>query len=212
VTLALAVLVEDFQDGIASAPASIAALPPPSRQTYAGFRLYADRLENVPTLDDDLRREEHVDVVSRASDVAGLMRIDRNLGLLFVLVSTLGGVGFLVSLGAGLWANVERKRSSLALLRFIGLRTHSLRLFPMIQAVLLAVTGAGLALSGAAATAWLINTQLADTLGLNRSLCVISLQLAAQAAGVTVLGAMLVAGAAGTRAASVEAWEGVTAA
>jgi len=211
VTLAFAVMVEDFQDGIAAAPASAAALPEPRRQDYAGFRLYADRLEHVPELEAYVRQHEHVDVVSRAADVASLMRVDRNLGVLFVLVSGLGGVGFLVSLGAGLWANVERKRSSLALLRFLGLRTNSLRLFPMAQAALLAVGGSALALAGAAATAWLINTQLAETLNLDRTLCLISPGLAMRAVGVTLLGALLVAGAAGTRAAAVAAWEGVTA-
>jgi putative ABC transport system permease protein len=211
VTLALAVMVEDFQDGVAPAPASVAALAEPQRTQYAGFRLYADRLESVPALDGYLRQTEHIDVVSRAGDVAGLMRIDRNLGLLFVLVSGLGGCGFLVSLGAGLWANVERKRSSLALLRFLGLGTQSLRLFPMAQAALLATLGSAMALGGAEATAWLINSQFADALALDRALCVISPDLAGQATGVTLLGALLVAAAAGPRAASVEAWEGVTA-
>ena len=210
VTLAFAVMVEDFQDGIAPAPASVADLPEPHRALYAGFRLYADRLENVPTLDAFLRREEHVDVVSRASDVAGIVQINRNLGLLFVLVSGLGGLGFLVSLGAGLWANVERKRGSLALLRFLGLNTGALRLFPMMQAALLAIGGSGLAISGSELTAWLINTQFSGILRLDRNLCSVSVMLAVEAAGVTLLGALLVAAVAGTRAASVEAWEGVT--
>jgi putative ABC transport system permease protein len=211
VTVAFAVLAQDYHDGLAPAPASLAALPDAQPDVYAGFRLYADRLESVPALDAYLRQHEHVDVVSRAGDVAGLLRIDRNLGLLFILVAGLGGTGFLVSLGAGLWANVERKRNSLALLRFLGLGSQSLRLFPMIQAALLAVMGSSLALTGAAVTAWLINTQFACVLALDRRLCIISPDLAWQAVGVTVLGAMLVAAAAGTRAASVEAWEGVTA-
>jgi putative ABC transport system permease protein len=138
------------------------------------------------------------------------VQINRNLGLLFVLVSGLGGLGFLVSLGAGLWANVERKRGSLALLRFLGLNTGALRLFPMMQAALLAIGGSGLAISGSELTAWLINTQFSGILRLDRNLCSVSVMLAVEAAGVTLLGALLVAAVAGTRAASVEAWEGVT--
>ena len=211
VTEPLAVLVQDFHDGLAEAPAAIDALPDPHPAQYAGFRLYADRLESVPVLDDDLRREEHIDVVSRAGDVAGLMRIDRNLRLLFLVVSGLGGGGFLISLGAGLWANVERKRTSLALLRFLGLGTGSLRLFPMIQAAALAVQGCALALAGAWATAWLINHRFAGTLAVDRTLCMISPELAGQAVALTLAGALLVAAVAGGRAASVEPWEGVTA-
>jgi putative ABC transport system permease protein len=186
-------------------------LPDTRPEQYAGFRLYADRLESVPALDGYLRGQEHVDVVSRAGDVAVLMRIDRNLAVLFIVVSGLGASGFLISLGAGLWANVERKRASLALLRFLGLGTNSLRLFPVIQAALLAVTGSLLALLGALATAWIINVQFAGVLALDRTLCIISPALAAMAVGATLLGAVLVAGVAGTHAASVEAWEGVTA-
>lgn len=211
VTVAFAVLAQDYHDGLAFGPESLAALPDAQPDQFAGFRLYADRLESVPALDSFLRQQEHIDVISRAGDVAGLMRIDHNLGLLFFVVSGLGGAGFLVSLGAGLWANVERKRNSLALLRFLGLGTQSLRLFPMIQAALLAVMGGAMALTGATVAAWLINTQFAGALALDRQLCVISPELAWQAMGVTVLGAMLVAAVAGTRAASVEAWEGVTA-
>jgi putative ABC transport system permease protein len=211
VTVPFAVLAQDFHDGLASAPDSLAALPDTRPDQYAGFRLYADRLESVPVLDGYLRAQEHVDVVSRAGDVVVLMRIDRSLGVLFIAIAGLGASGFLVSLGAGLWANVERKRASLALLRFLGLGTNSLRLFPMIQAALLAAIGSAMALAGALTTAWIINVQFAGVLALDRTLCIISPGLAGMAAGVTLLGAVLVAAVAGTHAASVEAWEGVTA-
>jgi putative ABC transport system permease protein len=210
VSVPFALLAQDFHDGLASAPASLAALPDTRPEQYAGFRLYADRLENVPVLDDYLRAHEHIDVVSRAGDVVVLMRIDRNLAVLFVVVSGLGATGFLISLGAGLWANVERKRASLALLRFIGLGTNSLRLFPVIQAALLAIAGSLTALAGALTTAWIINVQFAGVLALDRTLCIISPALAGTAVGATLLGAVVVAGVAGTHAASVEAWEGVT--
>jgi len=140
VPLALAVLVEDFQDGRVGPPGDLSALAPAGRTEYAGFRLYARRLEAVPALDAALRADG-IEVVSRAADVFGLLRVDRNLGLLFGLVAGLGGAGFLVSLGAGLWANVERKRVALAQLRFLGLRAGALRLFPVAQALVLAASG-----------------------------------------------------------------------
>jgi putative ABC transport system permease protein len=70
VTLAFAVMVEDFQDGIALAPPSASALPETQRAQFAGFRLYADRLESVPVLDGYLRETEHVDVLSRVTSLA----------------------------------------------------------------------------------------------------------------------------------------------
>ena len=209
VALPLAVLVEDFQDSQAGPPGRLDALPPVTRADYAGFRLYARRLEDVPALDASLQADG-IDVVSRAGDVAGLLRVDRNLALLFGVVAGLGGVGFLVSLGAGLWANVERKRVPLAQLRFLGLRARSLRVFPMAQAGALAVVGTLLALLTAVLAAQVINRAFAGTLALDRPLCLITPALAGITMALTVLGAVSVAAAAGTRAARVEPWEGVS--
>ena len=209
VPLALAILVEDFQDGRVGPPGSLAALAPPVRAEYAGFRLYARRLEAVPALDAALRAEG-IEVVSRAADVSGLLRVDRSLGLLFGLVAGLGGAGFLVSLGAGLWANVERKRVPLAQLRFLGLRAAALRVFPVAQAVALAALGVLAALAAALGASAVVNRIFAGTLALDRPLCLISPGLLAAAAAVTLAGAALVAAAAGTRAARVEPWEGVS--
>ncbi len=209
VPLALAVLVEDFQDGQTGPPDTVAGLGPPDRTEYAGFRLYARRLEAVPALDAALQAQG-IEVVSRAGDVSGLLRVDRNLGLLFGLVAGLGGLGFLVSLGAGLWANVERKRVPLAQLRFLGLRARSLRLFPVAQAAVLAALGATAALAAAVAASVVVNRIFAGTLALDRPLCLITPGLAGAAAGATLAGAVLVAAAAGTRAARVEPWEGVS--
>lgn len=209
VALPLAALVEDFQDGRADPPGSIAVLPQPDRTEYAGFRLYARRLEDVPGLDASLQAAG-IDVVSRAADVAGLLRVDRNLGLLFTLLAGLGGTGFLVSLGAGLWANVERKRVPLAQLRFLGLPSQALRAFPVAQAAALSAAGVVLALGVAYAAAAAVNVAFAGTLALDRPLCLIGPGLSLAAAGVTLAGAMLVAAAAGGRAARVEPWEGVS--
>ncbi len=209
VALPLAVAVEDFQDGGATPPDSLAGLGSVARADYAGFRLYARRLEDVPALDDALKAEG-IDVVSRAGEVAGLLRVDRNLGLLFGLVAGLGGAGFMVSLGAGLWANVERKRVPLAQLRFLGLRARALQAFPMTQAAVVAVLGWALAALVALGAAGIVNRVFAGTLALDRPLCLISPALLAAAAGVTLGGALVVSAVAGTRAGRVEPWEGVS--
>jgi putative ABC transport system permease protein len=204
VPLPLALLVEDYQDGMRDGREA----PGTERASFAGFRLYARRLEDVPRLDADLH-EAGFDVVSRAGDVARLMRVDRSLTLIFIAVAALGAIGYLVSLGAGLTANVERKRRGLALLRFTGLGTASLALFPVVQAALLSLAGAGLALGSAFAMAALVNHGFAGVLGLDRPLCVISAPLAAGAAAVTLAGACAVALWAALVTARLEPWEGV---
>jgi putative ABC transport system permease protein len=208
VTLPLAVFVEDFQDGRADQVGSLAQLRQSDRTEYAGFRLYAARLEDVPVLDAALLGQG-IEVADRAGDVEGILRVDRNLTLLFAVVAGLGGSGFLVSLGAGLWANVERKRVPLALLRFLGLQAGALRVFPMIQAAMLAVVGALAALAVALATSVVINRAFAGMLALDRPLCLIDPAMGIAALLGTVGGAVLVAAAAATRAARIEPWEGV---
>lgn len=210
VALPLALLVEDFQNGQAEAPADIATLGLPPRHEYAGFRLYARRLEDVPALDAALHAAG-VEVVSRAGEVASLLTVDRNLGVLFRLVATLGGIGFLVSLGAGLWANVERKRTALALMRFLGLKRAGVSVFPLAQAALVALAGSALALAAAYAVGEVANRALAGTLRIDRPLCVISPLLALAAMGLTLAGALLVAAIASLRAATIQPWEGVSA-
>lgn len=209
VTLTLAVFIEDFQDGLAEMPPDLQAAPPQHRAEFAGFRLYAAQLEDVPALDGRLRAKG-LDVVSHADEVASLTTVDRSLGTLFMTVASLGGSGFLISLGAGLWANVERKRVQLALMRFFGLRAHALRLFPLVQAIVLSAIGALLALAAAQAAAVTINAALAGVLAIHRPLCIISAETAAGAAGLTLVGAILVAGVSSRLAARIEAWEGVS--
>jgi len=210
VGLPLAVFVEDYQDGVLGLPADPSAFRSDiADREFAGFRLYARRLEDVPAIDTALRAQG-IDVVSRAADVAGLLRTDRNLTLLFRLVAGLGGTGFLVSLGAGLWASVDRKRVSLALLRFLGLSAVAICLVPIVQAFIMAAIGVGIALFGAKVAALVVNRAFAGTLALERPLCLVSARLAIAAGLITVLGAVLVSCAAGIRAARVEPWEGVT--
>lgn len=210
VTVALAVLVDDYQNGRNAVPADLATLPAAAHGVFAGFRLYADEIESVPAVDAALRRQG-IDVVSRASDVADMLSVDHSLGVLFMLVAGLGGAGFLVSLGAGLWAGVERKRVALALLRLVGITGTGLLIFPIVQALAIAAVGAAMAVSAALGMATVINHALPAILAIDRPLCVISPTTAAAAIVCTLAGAFIVAVAAGVRAAGIEPWEGVTA-
>jgi putative ABC transport system permease protein len=206
VALPLARYVEDYQDGRVGPSDPGAALPLAERASYAGFRLYAKRLEQVPALDAALRAQGF-DIASRAGDVAGLLALDANLGLLLWLVAGLGGGGYLISLGAGLWAGVERRRPSLALLRFLGLPGRMLALLPMLQAVALAALGTSLALVMAAATAAALNRAFAGALGIDRPLCRITWPVCLAGGALTLAGAALAATAAGIRIGRVEPWE-----
>lgn len=205
-TLPMLVLTEDFLDGVAGPEARPDAAFPP--RPFAGFRLHAARLEDVPALDRELRLAG-IEVASRAEAVAGLLRLDRNLALLFLAIAGAGGVGYLVSLGVGLWAQVERKRRDLALLSLLGLKRQALLAMPLIQAAAVALAGAVLAFAIAAAVAVVLNRAFAGSVTGDRPVCLITAGMGLAAAGVTLAGALAAAVLAGLRAAAVPPAEGL---
>lgn len=210
VSLPLAISVENYQDGVKDWPDTLQKLTIPNNQIYAGFRLYAKQLTEVPNLDADLRKSG-IDIVSRAGDVAGLLSLDQRISLLFILVASLGGGGLCISLGAGLWANTERKRNSLALLRFSGFSAADLVLFPMVQAIVLSLLGTIIAFVAAMAAGQLINYLFSNVLPARNVLFLLSWQMIAATFVLMMGGGIIVSLLSGNRAAKIEPWEGITA-
>ncbi|MGI9127176.1 MAG: ABC transporter permease [Roseomonas sp.] len=210
VDLKTLLLVDRFTDGAMPATATPADILDDPARIYAGFRAHARRLEDVTRIDHDLRRDG-VEVETLAEQVEGLLSLDRSLTLLFALLAGLGGVGYLVSLGVGLYANVERKQRDLSLLRLIGLSRRDLVVFPLIQALIIAGAGAVLASLLALTVAGLVNRL--PLAGANaagaRTICVIEAQHLLLAFLVSLLGAALSAAFAGYRAARIEPAEGL---
>jgi putative ABC transport system permease protein len=150
-----------------------------------------------------------IEVASRAEAVAGLLRLDRNLALLFAAIAGAGGVGYLVSLGVGLWAQVERKRRDIALLSLLGMKRRALLALPIIQAAAVALAGAGMAFLLAAGVARVLNGAFAGTVTGDRPVCLLTAAMGFAAAGVTVAGAVIAAMLAGLRAAAVPPAQGL---
>lgn len=207
-TVPVLLLVEDFLDGTAGAEARPGSEAEARARPFAGFRLHAARLEDVPALDREFRLAG-IEVASRAEAVAGLLRLDRNLALLFLAIAGAGGAGYLVSLGVGLWAQVERKRRDLALLSLLGLKRRALLALPLLQAAAVALVGALMAFAIAAAVATVLNRAFAGTVTGDRPVCLLTAGMGLAAAGVTLGGALLAAVLAGLRAAAVPPAEGL---
>ena len=172
-----------------------------------GFRVHVRDLRHVVALDAALRAED-IAVESRAEEVGALFALDRALGLLFAVLAGLGGAGYLVSLGVGLYAGVERKLRELSLLRLVGFRRGDLVLFTLAQAGLTGAAGALLAAGSA----------LAIQAGLNRfwpvaeaggALSAITLPHLLIAVAGTVVAAALAAAFAGARASRIRPAEGL---
>ena len=87
------------------------------------------------------------------------------------MIAVVGVTGFLLSLAASIWANVDRKRRELALLRLLGLKTGALIIFPASQALIVAVGGLVLSASLYLVVSALFNTALASNLGREEFVC-----------------------------------------
>jgi putative ABC transport system permease protein len=202
----LLVTVEDFLDG---------ALPEEARpgdsagpRAFAGFRLHAAAIEAVPGLAAELAAEG-LPVASRAEEVGALLRLDRDLALLFAILAGMGGAGYVVSLAVGIWAQVERQRRELALLALFGLPRAARRAVPVVQAAAIGAAGAALGAALALAAEAGLNAAFAGGVTGERPVSAITPAILGLAMLATCGGAMLSAAAGALRAAAIEPAEGL---
>ncbi|MET0088693.1 MAG: FtsX-like permease family protein [Candidatus Thiodiazotropha sp.] len=200
---------EAFRDGHAVAEYgwSGSTLPAQDRY-YPSFRLYTDSIYNVSRMTAALNKLG-IEVTTRAADIEIVRNMDRNLSLVFWLIAIIGLVGFSFSLGASLWANVDRKRKELSVLRLVGFRTAEIIWFPVIQSSFTAILGwltASLIYLG---VSYSINHLFAAQMQAGEQLCRLLPQHYAVALGLTLGFAILAAALAGMRAARIEPSEGL---
>ncbi|MFZ0789759.1 MAG: FtsX-like permease family protein [Chromatiaceae bacterium] len=209
VPLALLVATEDYRDGVAVPELGWDGGPPTAGpRSYARFRLYATSIYSVAGLESDLTAEG-IEVRTQVAEIAAMQALDRNLSRVFWLIALIGTLGFLASLAANLLANVERKRRELSIVRLIGFPTLSLVLFPVAQAVLVAVLGALAALVVYLPVASALNGWFAESLQPGESICRLLPIHVSIALTATLLGAAAAAAWAGWRAARIEPAEGL---
>lgn len=205
----LLLLVDGFVEDELPVTATLADVGDGSGRTYAGFRAHARRLEDVLAIDRDLRSDD-IEIETQAAEISGLLGLDRSLTALFAVLAGLGTLGYYVSLGVGLYANVERKQAELSLLRLIGLLRRNLVLMPVLQGVIIAATGAVVAAAVALAGSALLNDlSLLGVRSETHPLCVIEAWHLALAVATSIVGAAIAAGFAASRAARVSPAEGL---
>lgn len=193
VPLPLAEDIEDWQEGRDPDPGA--------RTGHAGFRAYAARIEDVPAIVAALAAQG-IETRSRVREIAPILQIDRALGRLLLAIGAVAGTGMVLSLGAGLWANVERKRRLLAGLRLMGLRRGAMVAVPVIQAAAIGLTGGALGAAAALATGAAINAGLGGV-ALDRKLSILPPGAILLAIAAATLAGMIAAALAGWQAARI---------
>ncbi|MEM9301945.1 MAG: ABC transporter permease [Pseudomonadota bacterium] len=206
--LALVEAVEDFRDGRAVRSFGWSGDPPDGPRTYPSFRLFARSIDDVAPLA-ALLGSEGLEVRTEAADIEVVQSIDRNLTAVFWVIAVIGLVGFFLSLGASLWANVDRKRRELSVLRLVGFRTADIVWFPVIQSAQTAIVGWATASGIYLGVAWLINARLAPELQADQTLCVLLPEHFAIALALTLGSAIVAATLGGLRASRIDPSEGL---
>jgi putative ABC transport system permease protein len=212
VSLPLLVATEDYRDGYAVAElgAGDGRGERPAVRSFASMRLYASQLDDVAPLAEWLRGQG-LEVVTRAKDIETVKAIDRVLTFVFVILASIGVIGYLLSLATSLWANVDRKRREIALLRLIGLGTAPVVGFPVIQAALVATGGVVLAAAVYVAVAAAFNAAFASELNREEFVCRLTLSDGVAAAFLTLGFALIASMVGGYRAAKIDPAEGLRA-
>ncbi len=175
---------------------------------YPGYRLYARSIYDVASLQQALQSQQ-LEVRTKTADIEVVQTIDKNLTVLFWVIAIIGIMGASFSLGASLWANVDRKRKELSVLRLVGLRTGSIVWFPTLQGIFTGILGWLLAGMIYLSVELGINLLLADLLNIGGSICRL-LPSHFAIAGILTVGAAVVSSAlAGYRVSRVEPSDGL---
>jgi putative ABC transport system permease protein len=202
--------LEAFLDGFALPELNIGGRPLETRSpTHENVRLYAKGVEHVAPLAVRLRDRFGFETVSAEDRIVGIQTLDRNLLLIFALVTLIASLGLVLSVAAQVWGNIERKRGHLSVLRLMGGSRLTLALFPLTQAIVIAVIGFAVAFSAYRVLASVINLTFASALPANAALCRLSPADLCAAAGGTVLAVVFAAVASGWRASRIEPFEGI---
>jgi putative ABC transport system permease protein len=177
-------------------------------RVYPSFRLYARSIHDVENLVAALEKEGGR-IKANVSEITTVKSIDQNLSVIYWIIACVGALGFSFSLGASLWANVDRKRKELSILRLVGFKSGRIVLFPVLQSCYTALLGWLLAVLVYLAFEYLINFFLAPRLNLDRALCFLLTEHFLWALALTMVIAIFAAIVGGMRAARIEPSDGL---
>ena len=208
VSLDLLIASENFKDGRAVPVLGWDGNADDSERVYPSFRLYAGSIYDVEKLVADLERDG-VRTKANVAEITTVQSIDRNLSVIFWIIACVGALGFSFSLGASLWANVDRKRRELSVLRLVGFKSGRIVLFPVLQSFYTAILGWLLAVLVYLLFEHLINFVLAPSLNLQRELCYLLTEHFLWALALTIFVAVYAAILGGLRAAKIQPSDGL---
>ena len=175
---------------------------------YPSFRLYANSIYDVAQLVNKLQLSG-IGVKSNTTEIQTIQTIDKNLSIIFWIIACVGAVGFSLSLGASLWANVDRKKKHLSVLSLVGFTGSKIILFPALQSMYTGLLGWLVAVLIYLVTETTINQILAPQLGIDEALCFLLPEHFFWALALTLCTALFAAILGGYRASNIEPSDGL---
>lgn len=177
-------------------------------RTFPSFRLFAGSIYDVENIVDELEKQG-VRVKANVGEIETVQSIDQNLSVIFWIIACVGAAGFAFSLGASLWANVDRKGRDLSVLRLIGFRSTVIVFFPVLQSCYTAIMGWLMAVLVYLGFEQLINRFLAPRLNIEGNLCYLLAEHFFWALALTVVTAIIASILGGLRASGIEPSDGL---
>jgi len=173
VTPELLTAIEDYRDGYAAPEFGWNDGKSFNAERYhSSFRLYVRELDDVATVRDLLMAEgQGYEVSTKAKAIEEVKLFDRYLTATFLMIAAIGVIGYLLSFGASMWVNVERKRRELSVLQLLGFRSSVIMFFPVIQSGIIALCGGAMAIILFWLISLLINNYFAQEAGQFEGLC-----------------------------------------
>jgi len=204
VSVELMSAVEDYLDGRAVPALGWEGTEPRSpERSYASFRLYAERITDVPALRQTLM-QQGLEVRSSIADISLVESLDRNLSVVYWIIALLAVAGFCLSFATSVWANVDRKQREFSVLRLTGFRTEEIVWFPILQAAFTAAFAWALASLVFLAVQGVLNALFSETIGGGEAVCRLAAWHFGAALAMTLAAAVLAATIGGRRVAQLE--------
>ena len=132
--------MEDFRDYIEVPEREFSGNPKSSNKNYASFRLYAKNLDAVENLASELAGMR-IETITRAREIAGIRQLEEATNQVILIISIAVGAGFIAFTLSSAKGAVARKKRMLGMLRLLGFPSLALTLYPVVQAMLIALCG-----------------------------------------------------------------------
>ena len=162
--------VERYRDGFAVPEFGWVGKEGSPERTYAGFRMYVKKLDDVVTMRDFLMTEG-IESYTSAREVENIQALKRTLSFVTMLIGGVTIVGMMMSLASFAVSNVNRKEHFFAQARLMGFSGNSLLLFPVGQMVLCALCASSLSLLFYGGAAIIFDVVCASYLQQGESIC-----------------------------------------